>query len=113
MTQVTNLALAESVIQDAIKVAQDKAQEYVKNHGEPGYCGFAWVNVYGVRSNSKLGKLLAKYGFSKAYGGGLQLWNPSGLLTQSMDVKEVGAYACAEVLHKELGLKAYGGSRPD
>jgi len=82
-------------------------------HGEPAYCGFAWCTVYGVRSNSKLGKLLARYGFSKAYGGGLQLWNPSGLPTQSMDIKEVGADACAEILRERLGLKAYSGSRAD
>jgi hypothetical protein len=61
----------------------------------------------------KLGKALATYGFSKAYGGGLQLWNPSGNPTQCITAKEEGAEAYAKVLSSKLGLKAYAGSRMD
>jgi hypothetical protein len=52
-------------------------------------------------------------GFSKAYGGGLQLWNPSGHPTQAITAKEEGAEAYAKVLSSKLGLKAYAGSRMD
>ena len=110
---VEDLVVAEQSIKKSIQMAQQKAREYLAKHGETAYCGFAWTTVYDVRSNSKLGKLLGKYGFTKAYGGGLQLWNPSGLSTQSMDIKEIGADTCADVLRSELGLKAYGGSRAD
>jgi hypothetical protein len=76
-------------------------------------CGYAWVEVYGVRINSKVGKSLVKYGFKKSYSSkGLILWNPSGLPIQNMDVKEVGSYAYASVL-RESGLDAVSASRLD
>ncbi len=105
-------------VQDACNEAgiQDRtaAKDFLANHGDRDCCGFAWVTVYDVRSNSKLGKALAGYGFRKAYGGGLQLWNPSGLGVQSISVLEAGAEAYAQVLKDKLGLeKVYAGSRLD
>ena len=76
-------------------------------------CGFAWVNVYGVRGNTKLGKALKEAGFRPAYGGGLQLWNPSGMHCQNVDTLEEGARAAAEFLKQTLGVEAYAGSRLD
>ena len=76
-------------------------------------CGFAWVNVYGVRSNSRLGKTLQSFGFRKSYTGGLQLWNPSKAMVQNVDTLEAGAEAYAQVLKDKLGLEAYAGSRLD
>ena len=94
--------------------ARTAAKDFLAKHGDRDACGFAWVTVYDVRSNSKLGKALAGYGFRKAYGGGLQLWNPSGLGVQSISVLEAGADAYAEVLKTKLGLeKVYSGSRMD
>ena len=103
----------EQVLAKALVVSKLAAAEMYSKIGERDCCGFAWVSVYDVRSNSKLGKWLASAGFSKAYNGGLQLWDPAGYPTQSISVKEAGAYAYAEVLVNELGLKAYGGSRLD
>jgi len=78
---------------------------------EGGVCGFAWVNVYGVRSNSKLGTALRILGFRKnSYEKAHQYWVFDG--GQSMERKEAYAYAMAEVLQK-AGLRAYGGSRMD
>ena len=107
------LDFVEQVLAKALVVSKLAAAEAYRKIGERDCCGFAWVSVYDVRSNSKLGKLLAQHGFSKAYGGGLQLWDPAHYPTQSISVKEAGAYAYAEVLSNELGLKAYGGSRLD
>lgn len=76
-------------------------------------CGFAWVNVYGVRSNSRLGKTLQTFGFRKSYQGGLQLWNPSKAAVQNVDTLEAGAEAYAKVIKEKLGLEAYAGSRLD
>jgi hypothetical protein len=75
-------------------------------------CGFAWVDVYNVRSNSKLGKALIAQGFRKSYTKSLQLWNPSNFGCQNIDTLEHGALAYAAVL-KEHGLDAYMGSRLD
>jgi hypothetical protein len=76
------------------------------------YCGFAWVDVK-VRSNSKLGKALQDVGFRKSWQGGyLQLWDPAQHRGQSMDCKEVGAQAYADVF-QAYGIEMYMGSRAD
>ena len=102
-----------SVLDTAQKAAQKATEDFLAKHGDRDACGFAWVNVYDVRSNSKVGKVLALAGFKKAYGGGLQLWNPSGSWTQCITAKEVGAQAYADVLRAAGIEKAYAGSRMD
>ena len=106
-------------VQDALNEAGIQARSAAKQTlaalgGDRGCCGFAWVNVWGVRSNSKLGKALLAAGFRKDYTGSLQLWNPAKAGVQSLDILEAGAYAYAEVLKQKLGLeKVYAGSRMD
>lgn len=112
-TKTLDLTFVEQVLNQALVASKLAALDMHRQVGERDACGFGWVSVYDVRSNSKLGKLLALHGFSKAWNGGLQLWDPSGVPTQSISVKEAGAYAYAAVLADQLGLKAYGGSRMD
>jgi hypothetical protein len=106
-------ALVQTACDQAVLAAKKAAYEFYQQHGDRDACGFAWVTVYGVRSNSRLGKTLATYGFSKSYNGGLQLWNPSKAGVQSISILEAGAEAYAEVLREQLGLEAYAGSRLD
>jgi len=101
----------ESIHNTAVAAAQTAEADFRARHGEPGYCGFAWVTVP-EKASTKLGRALKTVGFTKAYGGGLQLWNPGGSYTQSMDIKETGAQAYADVL-KKFGITAYMGSRAD
>jgi len=101
----------ESEHNTATAAAQRAEAEFRARHGEPGYCGFAWV-VVREKGNTKVGRALKSVGFKPAYGGGLSLWNPGGSFTQSMDIKETGAEAYAKVL-REHGLDAYMGSRAD
>ncbi len=108
-----DMTQAEAIVIEAVTKAAKTTRDFLAQHGDRDACGFAWVTVYKVRSNSKLGKVLAQYGFSKSYSGGLQLWNPSGSHTQCITAKEVGAEACAEVLRTKLGVEAYAGSRMD
>lgn len=109
-----NLEAVQNACNEAAQQARTAAKIAYVQIGERDACGFAWVNVWGVRSNSKLGKALQSFGFRKDYTGSLQLWNPSGHHTQSISVKEAGAYAYAEVLKEKLGLeKVYAGSRMD
>ena len=76
-------------------------------------CGFAWVDVYVDRTNSKQAKELIAAGFRKDYKPKcLSMWNPGGLNVQNIDTKEAGADALAEYL-RALGLNAYSGSRLD
>ena len=99
----------------ALDAAQKAAKAFADKHmggRDGGPCGFAWVNVYKVRSNSKLGKALAEIGFRKSYDGGLQLWN-KWWPGQSVDAAEHGAVAYAKVMQEELKLDFYAGSRLD
>ena len=102
----------ESIHNTATTAAEQAAQDYIAQHGEDWYCGFAWVTVY-EKGSTKLGRALKSVGFKPAYGGGLQLWNPSGHGTQSMSVKEAGASAAARILKERLGVTAYAGGRAD
>ena len=82
-------------------------------YGEPMYCGFAWVDVAVTRTNSKLAKALEAVGFRKSYRAKtMTLWDPANHAGQSMDCKEVGAQAYAQVLRAN-GIEAYMGSRAD
>jgi len=76
-------------------------------------CGFAWVEVYVDRTNSKQAKELIAAGFKKDYKPKcLSFWNPGNLPVQNIDIKEAGADAMATYL-RSLGLNAYSGSRLD
>ena len=116
---MTAVAFDLDKVQDACNEAAQAARVAAKQTlaalgGDRGACGFAWVNVWGVRSNSKLGNALKAAGFRKDYTGALSLWNPSKAAVQSLDILEAGAYAYAEVLKEKLGLeKVYAGSRMD
>ena len=116
MTATIETYKVELVHQEALQAANTAAQEFANRHfngGDGGSSGFSWVDVYGVRSNSKLGKALQAVGFSKSYTGSLQLWN-KWYMGQSVDAGEAGAYAYAKVLKDKLGLdKCYAGSRLD
>ena len=115
MTAVAfNLEAVQDACNEAAQQARTAAKEALLKYGDRDACGFAWVNVWGVRSNSKLGKALQAAGFRKDYTGSLQLWNPSKAACQSLNVLEAGAEAYAQVLRDKLGLeKVYAGSRMD
>lgn len=75
-------------------------------------CGFAWVEIYGIKGNTRLGRMLKKIGVKQEYIRAFHIWNPSGLPVQSLSIKEAGADACAEYL-KSKGFKACSCSRLD
>jgi hypothetical protein len=115
MTTATefNARLVQDACNEAGIQARTASKAFFDRHGDRDACGFAWVDVYGVRSNSRLGKTLQSFGFRKSYTGSLQLWNPSGAGTQSISILEAGADAYAKVITEKLGVKAYAGSRLD
>jgi hypothetical protein len=113
LTQDYNAAAVQAACDQALVAARAAAKKHHDEHGDRDACGFAWVDIYGVRSNSRLGKTLQTYGFRKSYTGSLQLWNPSGAGVQSISTLEAGAEAYAEVLTRQLGIRAYAGSRLD
>ena len=98
---------------EAKNKAVKAVDEFVEKHGEPMYCGFAWVDVYVTRTNSKEAKLLESVGFKKSYRAKtMTMWNPADYNGQSMDCREVGAQAYADVL-RAYGFRASMGSRAD
>ena len=108
-----NALAVQTACNEAAIQARTASKAFYDKHGDRDACGFAWVDIFGVRSNSRLGKTLQSYGFRKSYTGSLQLWNPSGAGTQSISILEAGAEAYAEVLTRKLGIRAYAGSRLD
>jgi len=95
------------------RVAEAAGLEMYAKVGERDACGFGWVEVYVDRTNSAQAKELIAAGFRKDYKPKcLSMWDPAGVPTQSISVKEAGAEAYAEYLTK-LGLRAYAGSRMD
>jgi len=104
-------SFVEGAKQEAYRAANKFFQERLGGRDQYA-CGFAWVTVY-ERGNTKMGRALKEAGFRPAYGGGLQLWNPSGMMVQNVDTLEAGAEAAADFLTQTLGVKAYAGSRLD
>ena len=111
----------KTIMQEAKQSAAIAAQSFLDDwnastggnqYGEPMYCGFAWVNIYKIKGNTKLGRAMKQAGYEKSYDGSLQIYNPAGYGGQSMDVKEAGARAAALVF-EQYGFKAYMGSRAD
>jgi len=94
-------------------LAEAAAREVLEKIGHNDLCGFGWVEVYVDRTNSRQAKELIQAGFKRDYKPKcLNMWDPAGLPTQSISVKEAGAEAYAEYL-RTLGLRAYAGSRLD
>lgn len=103
--------LVQGIHVEATLAAVEAAQAFLAEHGEPLYCGFAWVKIP-AKASTKLGKALMEIGFEKSYNGGLTLYDPSNSRTQSMDIKETGSRAYADVFVKH-GINAYMCSRAD
>ena len=100
-------------IQAGKTLAEQAGLAMYQQVGERDACGFGWVEVYVDRTNSKQAKELIKAGFRKDYQPKcLSMWDPAGVPTQSISVKEAGAQAYATYL-QALGLTAYAGSRLD
>ena len=95
----------------AYEAADAHEQEYYPDNGW-GACGFAWVNIWGIKGNTKLGRAMKAAGISKDYSGAHSIWNPSKYPTQNVSTLEAGAQA-AEQVFKDAGFTAYAGSRLD
>jgi len=106
------MVIAE-MIRAGKRLAEQAGLEMYAKVGERDACGFGWVEVYVDRTNSAQAKELIAAGFRKDYKPKcLSMWDPAGVPTQSISVKEAGAEAYANYL-RALGLKAYAGSRMD
>ena len=115
MTAVNNIIQVNSIVNEAKQAAREAAERFFQEKlgGVDQYsCGFAWVEIYGVKGNTRLGKAFKAAGIRKSYNGSYQIWNPAGLGVQNIDTLEAGAEAAAQVFEK-YGFRAYAGSRLD
>ena len=102
------------IVDEACEAAYKAADTYENDvmQGGWGACGFAWVNLYGIKGNTTIGRRLKAAGVRQDYTKAFQIWNPSKYPTQNVDTLEAGARAAAEVF-KRYGFDAYAGSRLD
>jgi len=103
------------IVREAQEAARKAALDFFQTRlgGRDQYaCGFAWVNIYRVKGNTKLGKMLKAAGVRQDYTKAFQIWNPSGMPVQNVDTLEAGAEAAANVFQK-YGFEAYAGSGVD
>ena len=99
------------IISESKRLAADAArQEQCRLGGDRSECGFAWVEICGVKGNTRLGRLLKKVGVKQGYNRAFYLWNPSELPVQSVLIREAGANACAKYLRSK-GFEALACSR--
>ena len=108
--QITNI-LNEARAR-AWEAAEAHEEKHYPNNGW-GACGFAWVNIWGIKGNTKLGRAMKAAGINKDYTGAYSIWNPSKYPTQNVSTLEAGAQAAAAVFKRYGFEKAYAGSRLD
>jgi hypothetical protein len=104
-----------AIVAEAKEAAFQAADKFFKERlgGKDQYaCGFAWTNIYKIKGNTKLGKMLKAAGVRQDYTKAFSLWNPAGYGCQNVDTLEAGAEAAAKVFQK-YGFEAYAGSRLD
>jgi hypothetical protein len=113
MTEINNIIQVNTIVNEAKQAAREAAERFFQEKlgGKDQYsCGFAWVDIYGIKGNTRLGKAFKAAGIRKSYTGSYQIWNPAGLGVQNIDTLEAGAEAAAKVFEK-YGFRAYAGSR--
>ncbi len=105
-----------SIVAEACDAAHQAATNYfheVLGGRDQFPCGFAWVDIFGVKGNTRLGKMLKAAGVKRSdYKKCFSIWDPSDMPVQNVDTKEHGARAAAQVFEK-YGFRAYAGSRLD
>ena len=101
-----------NIVFEARAAADRAARDALAKYGDRDACGFAWTNIYGVKGNTKLGKMLKAAGLRRSYDRSFQIWNPAGIGVQSMGILEAGADAAAQVFRR-YGFESYAGSRMD
>jgi len=115
MSVTVNGVNVDTIVAEAKSAAREAAERFFQeklNGRDQFACGFAWVDIFGIKGNTKLGKAFKEAGVSKSHTGAFQIWNPADMYVQNVDTLEAGAQAAADVF-KRYGFSAYAGSRLD
>lgn len=96
---------------EALKAARKAEAAFFAEHGEPYFCGFAWIEFSSARTKwvtfckkNSIGR--------KSSTKGWYIWEPTDNPTQSMEIKMAGAKAFASVLQKH-DIECRAVCRPD
>jgi hypothetical protein len=103
------------LFEDGILAARQAVQTYhrdVLKGQDQMPCGFGWVEIYGVRANSKIGKVFDEYKCRKSSTKAHVVWNPGQYFGQNVSCVYEGAKAFAQVF-KAAGFEAYACDRMD
>jgi hypothetical protein len=115
MTVTVNGVKVDTIVAEAKSAARQAAEHFFQEKlgGRDQFaCGFAWVDIFGVKGNTRLGRAFKEAGVKKSHTGAFQIWNPADMYVQNVDTLEAGAEAAAQVF-KKYGFTAYAGSRLD
>jgi len=105
----------QKILDEARSAGNAAASEYfIKelNSKDAYPCGFAWVEIHGVKGNTKLGKYLKLVGVRHNDYNRCFEFHGTDMMVQNMDVKYEGAKAASAVLRK-YGFNAYAMERID
>jgi hypothetical protein len=104
----------ENILLEATQAARTAAADAYERNGNTDWdaCGFAWVNIWGVKGNTRLGKALRAAGIEQDYTRAFTIWGGKFYSGQSVSIKEAACRAARDVF-KRYGFDASVGSRLD
>ena len=104
----------KNIITEATQAGRDAAADAYERNGNTDWdaCGFAWVNLWGIKGNTRLGKALKVAGIQQDYTRAFQIWGGKFYSGQSISIKEAACSAARDVF-KRYGFDASVGSRLD
>jgi hypothetical protein len=104
----------KNIVAEATQEARIAAADAYQQNGNSDWdaCGFAWVSLYGIKGNTKLGKALRSAGVEQSYDRSYQIWGGKFYSGQSITIKEQACRAAAAVFRR-YGFDASVGSRLD
>jgi len=104
----------KDIITEATQAGRVAAADAYERNGNTDWdaCGFAWVNIWGVKGNTRLGKALKAAGIEQDYTRAFSIWGGKFYSGQSISIKEAACAAARDVF-KRYGFDATVGSRLD
>lgn len=104
----------KSIVAEAVQAGRDAADAAYAKNGNSDWdaCGFAWVSLWGIKGNTKLGRALKQAGIEQSYDRSFQIWGGKFYNGQSISIKEAACRAARDVF-KRYGFDASVGSRLD
>lgn len=109
-----NVEQIKNIIAEATQAARTEAADAYERNGNTDWdaCGFAWVSLWNIRGNTKLGKALKSAGINQTYDRSFEMWGGKFYSGQSISIKEAACRAARDVF-KRYGFDATVGSRLD